>query len=133
MECGHSLGYPAHASNLLQYQARTGSAGARPAINEGSLSCWLKSWLTSNETSIIEMLERNGNAAFAVEVTYAVADSTASRVFLSRNISILGTARTLDEVGTILTADKLYGSRRKVVFSGGRMELQHTYLVGQRV
>ncbi|KXF77929.1 hypothetical protein ATN84_24755 [Paramesorhizobium deserti] len=122
--------HPARTGGLPQHHMRTGFASAHP--NEGLLFCRLKSWLRSNEALIIEMLEQSGHSAFAVEMNYALANSNADCVVLPCNISILGTAATLDEVSSIFPAGTPYGFKPRLA-SSSLPELRYTYFVGQRV
>lgn len=125
-----AMQHPARTDGLPQHYMRTGFAGAHR--NEGVLSCQLKSWLRSNEALIIEMLEQSGHSAFAVEMNYALANSSADYVVLPCKISILGTAVTLDEVSTIFSAGTPYGFKPKCA-SSRLPEFCCAYFVGQRV
>lgn len=122
--------HQAGTSGFLLQHVRPGFAGAHPS--ESVLSCRLKSWLRSNEASIIEMLEQGNHSAFAVEMNYVLANSKADCVVLPCNISILGTAATLDEVSTIFPAGTPYGFKPRFA-SGSLPELHYAYFVGQRI
>ncbi|GAB1584250.1 hypothetical protein [Phyllobacterium phragmitis] len=123
--------HPTRIGSLPQYNMHTGSTHNMYS-SQGVLSYRLKSWLRSNEASIIEMLEQSGHSAFAVEMIYALAVSNADHVVLPCNISILGTALTLDEVNAILSACVPYGIKSKLI-SSSLTELRHAYFVGQRI
>ncbi|MEO9338549.1 hypothetical protein ABFT80_13990 [Mesorhizobium sp. SB112] len=138
---GPNLDYMTYASGPRQMGARNARAGARgsalqmvmSAANENSLAVWLKGWLRNNETSIVQQMEAKGHSTFVLQVNYQVSDSFENRVFESRDIYLLGTVPTQNDVGTILTEERLYGPQMDVTPRTKLTKLQYAYLVGRKL
>ncbi|NTJ44611.1 hypothetical protein G6L28_18615 [Agrobacterium larrymoorei] len=140
MRRGPDSSYQSLPDGPRQYNARLAVGGARAAVvsqamgmaNEHSLSVWLKKWLDVNETKIQEALLSNGHSAFALQVNYAVGNSFGNRMFMSRDIYLLGTVPTKADIGTILTNELMFGPKVDAV-PNNATKFQYAYLVGERL
>jgi hypothetical protein len=137
---GPSLDYLTYANGPRQFNSRMAAGGAVAAavssvsagLNEASLTVWLKNWLKANQVKISEQLLRNNHSVFVIQVNYAVANSFGNRMFLSRDIYLLGTVPTVKQIDTILTADVLYGPKLDAI-PNNATQFQYAYLVGERL
>lgn len=135
---GPSLDHFTYANGPRQTAMRAnGAAGGAAlfrmgmeALNEKSLNVWLRKWLENNENTIVQKMQQHGHSVFVLQVNYAVSDSFETRQFMSRDIYLLGTLPSTNDVGQILTPQKLYGPSADVTPNRGT-KFQYAYLVGQ--
>lgn len=140
MARGPSFEYLSYGAGPREFAARNAAAGSAvalfrqgaEALNEYSLTPWLRNWLKKNESSIISQMDEKGHSAFVVQVNYAVANSFETRVFMSRSIHLLGTVQALDDVSAILTPERLYGPKVDEIPPNRVTRFEYEYLVGQR-
>lgn len=136
---GPDLSYMTLPDGPRQFNQRAAVGGAAAAVfsqaaaalNEHSVSVWLRKWLQAHETKIGQALLQHGHSAFALQVNYAVANSFGNQMFLSRDIYLLGTAPSAKEIGTILTPDVMFGPKADAV-PNYATKFKYAYLVGER-
>jgi hypothetical protein len=137
---GPSFEYLTYRRGPREAGARGAAAGGAAAlfrmgaeaVNEYSLTPWLRNWLKNNESDIIAELDEKQHSVFIVQVNYAVAYTFETRAFLARDIYLLGTVPTLGNVNDILTADRLYGPKVDAIPPNNATRFQYAYLVGVR-
>lgn len=102
------------------------------AVNEYSLTPWLRTWLKNNEDKIVSQLDAEQHSVFVVQVNYAVAQTFETRAYLARSIHLLGTVPGVDDVDDILTEDLLYGPKVDAIPPNNATRFLYAYLVGVR-
>lgn len=140
MKRGPDLQYMTLPDGPRQFNERSQMAGAAAAavqyaattINEASLSVWVRKWLQAHEVSIQEEMLKKAHGAFVLQVNYAVGNSFGTRVFMSRDIYLLGTVPTTAEASEILTPQKLFGPSADVT-PNYATKYHYAYLIGQRI